>query len=86
MFEGPVLLAAPSHLFLEPAWRGPNPRPLSVMLPPGQVYEAVFLMATRQFKRAAELLLDAIATFTRQGGGGGLEGKAVLDGGGPREL
>lgn len=56
------------------------------MLPPGQVYEAVFLMATRQFKRAAELLLDAIATFTRQGGGGGLEGKAVLDGGGPREL
>lgn len=32
-----------------------------------QVYEAVFLMATRQFKRAAELLLDAIATFTRQG-------------------
>ena len=30
-----------------------------------QVYEAVFLMATRQFKRAAELLLDAIATFTR---------------------
>lgn len=30
-----------------------------------QVYEAVFLMATREFKRAAELLLDAIATFTR---------------------
>lgn len=29
-----------------------------------KVYEAVFLMATRQFKRAAELLLDAIATFT----------------------
>jgi hypothetical protein len=28
------------------------------------VYEATFLMATRQFKRAAELLLDAIATFT----------------------
>lgn len=24
-------------------------------------------MATRQFKRAAELLLDAIATFTRWG-------------------
>jgi hypothetical protein len=32
---------------------------------PPQVYESVFLMATRQFKRAAELLLDAIATFTR---------------------
>ncbi|KAL4427712.1 hypothetical protein ABPG75_001801 [Micractinium tetrahymenae] len=29
-----------------------------------KVYEAVFLMATRQFSRAAELLLDAIATFT----------------------
>ncbi|EFN60012.1 hypothetical protein CHLNCDRAFT_55933 [Chlorella variabilis] len=29
-----------------------------------KVYEAVFLMATRQFKRAAELLLDAIATFS----------------------
>ncbi|KAI3429495.1 hypothetical protein D9Q98_005584 [Chlorella vulgaris] len=29
-----------------------------------KVYEATFLMATRQFKRAAELLLDAIATFT----------------------
>lgn len=32
---------------------------------PMQVYEAVLLMASRQFKRAAELLLDAIATFTR---------------------
>jgi hypothetical protein len=30
-----------------------------------KVYEAVFLASTRQFKRAAELLLDAIATFTR---------------------
>ena len=34
-----------------------------------KVYEAVFLAATRQFKRAAELLLDAIATFTRLVGG-----------------
>lgn len=30
-----------------------------------QVYEAVFLISTRQFQRAAQLLLDAIATFTR---------------------
>lgn len=29
-----------------------------------KVYEAVFLMASRQFKRAAELFLDSIATFT----------------------
>ena len=31
---------------------------------PMQVYEAVLLMSTRQFARAAELLLDSIATFT----------------------
>ena len=30
-----------------------------------KVYQAVLLMATRQFKPAAELLLDAISTFTR---------------------
>eukprot|EP00887_Chlorella_sp_A99_P003104 scaffold9.g3104.t1 len=30
----------------------------------GAVYEAVLLMAVRQFKRAAELLLESIATFT----------------------
>ncbi|GAB4822362.1 hypothetical protein N2152v2_009408 [Parachlorella kessleri] len=29
-----------------------------------KVYEAVFLMSVRQFRRAAELLLDSIATFT----------------------
>lgn len=29
-----------------------------------QVYEAFFLMATRDFKAAAELFLDSIATFT----------------------
>jgi 26S proteasome regulatory subunit N7 len=29
-----------------------------------KVYEAVFLTATRQFRRAAELFLDSIATFT----------------------
>ena len=29
-----------------------------------QVYEAFFLMATRNFKQAAELFLEAIATFT----------------------
>lgn len=29
-----------------------------------KVYEAVFLTATRQFKRAAELFLDCVATFT----------------------
>jgi len=28
------------------------------------VYEAFFLMATRDFKAAAELFLDSIATFT----------------------
>lgn len=44
-----------------------SPRAGFLVVPTRQVYEAVFLMATRQFKRAAELLLDAIATFTRQG-------------------
>jgi hypothetical protein len=29
-----------------------------------QVYEAVFSMYTRDFKRAASLFLDSIATFT----------------------
>lgn len=29
-----------------------------------QVYEAFFLMATRDFKAAANLFLEAIATFT----------------------
>ena len=29
-----------------------------------QVYEAFFLMATRNFKAAATLFLEAIATFT----------------------
>lgn len=29
-----------------------------------KVYEAVFLMSVREFKRAAELFLDSIATFT----------------------
>jgi hypothetical protein len=32
--------------------------------PPPQVYEAVFSMYTRDFKRAASLFLDSIATFT----------------------
>lgn len=31
---------------------------------PLQVYEAVFSMYTRDFKRAATLFLDSIATFT----------------------
>lgn len=29
-----------------------------------KVYEAIFLLATRDFKRAAQLFLDSIATFT----------------------
>ena len=29
-----------------------------------RVYEAIFLIATRQFSAAAALLLEAIATFT----------------------
>jgi 26S proteasome regulatory subunit N7 len=28
------------------------------------VYEALFFMATRDFKKAAELFLESIATFT----------------------
>jgi 26S proteasome regulatory subunit N7 len=34
-----------------------------------KVYEALFCMATRDFKRAAELFLDSIATFTTCGAG-----------------
>ncbi len=29
-----------------------------------KVYEAIFLLATRDFKKAAQLFLDSIATFT----------------------
>lgn len=42
-----------------------------------KVYEALFSMATRDFKRAANLFLDSIATFTTYAAGGACVGVPV---------